>query len=337
MEIDLKNIIPKIITGEATPDEQSFFHERIKNLPEVYEEYLQQQKVWEMGEKMTVVDSPDMDTEWLKISRKISEANVSVTKTNKLVNMLKAFGNVILNPKLKPVYAAILIVIVFLSTLFIWNPEKPVKEIFTYSTQNAERKTIDLPDGSTVTLNCGSEISFPKEFTGKERNVTLNGEAFFTVTKNLKPFVVSTENARAKVLGTEFDVWARGNETRVVVKQGVVNLSSGRKKDKGVNLVRNQASAIENEEFVKHAKEVDTDMMLGWMQGKLIFNETPATEMAEELERFYNISLNIKNAEVKNMSITGTFSSSNVDSVLTMISMALGCKYSSSNDVYFLQ
>ena len=337
MEMNLKNIIPKILTGDANPDEKAFFQEHIKNSPENYEEYLQLNEIWNRSEKMDIVDIPDIELEWLSISRKITENKNSIDESNGLLNILKTIWTGIVNPKLKPVYSAAIIVVIFLSTLLLWNDEEIVLEIITYSTRNAEIKLIELPDGSHAMLNCGSTISFPKDFVGNERNVELEGEAFFTVTKGVKPFIVVTDNANARVLGTEFDVWARGNETRVVVMQGIVNLSSKFKDDQGVNLIRNQASEISNDESAKTVDEVDSDLILGWRQGRLVFKQTPVSEMVQELERFYNISMNVENDKINDLTLTGTFSSSNVDSVLTMISLALRCEYQFDDGVYFLK
>ena len=80
----------------------------------------------------------------------------------------------------------------------------------------AETRTVCLPDGSTVTLNHYSSLSYPEKFKSDKREVKLNGEAYFEVSKNKKhPFIVQTETIDVQVLGTHFNVDAYQNNPDV--------------------------------------------------------------------------------------------------------------------------
>lgn len=106
----------------------------------------------------------------------------------------------------------------------IQNNAGSLKEVVN---ESHETQVVDLPDGSTITLQSGSRVSFPETFDGPERSVYLSGEAFFTVTKNPdKPFIVYANELVTKVLGTSFTVKAfeKEKQVQVVVKTGRVSV-----------------------------------------------------------------------------------------------------------------
>jgi ferric-dicitrate binding protein FerR (iron transport regulator) len=203
-------------------------------------------------------------------------------------------------------------------------------------TGNKETKEILLSDGSLVKLNNGSNIQYLEKFDSKIREVKLNGEAFFSVTKNSTPFVVITENAKISVLGTKFDVCVRGEKTQVVVKEGKVNLVQ-KENDAGVYLTKGQSSCVAKNANPDSPKEIDADYMLGWMNGKLVFNQTPLTEIVDELERFYDVTISIEGNNVTANTLTGSFKNRDVDSALTMICLTMNLNFEKHGNGFLIK
>ena len=132
--------------------------------------------------------------------------------------------------------AASLALFIFAYTYFftmeLSRSSEPI-ELVTKTTSKGQKATITLPDGSVLKLNSESSITYPKQFNKNVREVSLNGEAFFEVAGNpKKPFIVSSEGLRTKVLGTSFNINAYKDfsEIAVTVVTGRVEVSG---KDKG--------------------------------------------------------------------------------------------------------
>ena len=226
----------------------------------------------------------------------------------------------------KPALAGLLLVAISVTILLLSNKEEIVR-YETISTLNNDRQTVQLPDGSTVKLNSGSLIKFPEKFKDEKREIKLEGEAFFSVTKNGKPFVITTENAKITVLGTEFNVWTRDKKTKVIVKEGRVNLEQIKAKNENVILLKNQESIITENSKPLPPQNVNADYLLGWLNNKLVFNRTPLNEIVGELERFYNVKIKLADNGLKNLTLTGSFGNQKADSVLSMICLALNLKF----------
>lgn len=171
------------------------------------------------------------------------------------------------------------------------NPE-PVTMTIPYG----QEAVVNLADGSKVYLHPGSKLHFPNKFVGKERVVTLEGEAYFEVSHNpQKPFVVKTSVGITKVLGTEFDVTAYADKpTSVTLVRGKVEvqnanhttiLSPGRK-----------AMLEQNGEIT--TSEVDTEPYTLWRDGYLYYDNMPLDEILEDIAKFYQINIKYQPHEV---------------------------------------
>ena len=169
------------------------------------------------------------------------------------------------------------------------------------STQRGEIKTIVLPDDTKVTLNVGSRIIYPDNFTGDERPVELYGEALFNVTADpARPFTVKTENMSIKVTGTVFNVkeYADDLTASVSVASGKVEVGLA---DEKIKLLQNQqvkmVKATENFEKTTF----DADKFLSWTEGTLYFYRTPIREVVNILNRQYpHVDINLVEGEYAN-------------------------------------
>lgn len=104
-------------------------------------------------------------------------------------------------------YAAAIIILLFTTPLIINNFTTPDDSLISevYAPRKSKLK-MKLPDGSTVWLNADSRLSYSESFGRKNRNVRLEGEGYFEVEHGEHPFVVQTDSAQIKVLGTKFDI-----------------------------------------------------------------------------------------------------------------------------------
>ncbi len=160
-----------------------------------------------------------------------------------------------------------------------------------------EQLAVYLPDGSTVELNSGSSIKYPRFFTGN-RNVALDGEAFFDVKESDVPFIVQTFNAEVQVLGTTFNVkaWPDGwrPESKVSLASGSIRLSAIENPVETMVMVPGQTVTVRPgpDGFVEGETDA-IDRALAWREGALIFKDQRLEAVLEDVERRFGIDIQL--------------------------------------------
>lgn len=203
--------------------------------------------------------------------------------------------------------------------------------------QNGQRESISLPDGSLVQLNSGSEIRFYENFSDSARMVTLSGEAYFEVNHDDRPFYVITGNAQIRVLGTKFGIRSRDGETRVTVREGRVSLREIKAAPStAVELTANQTSVCRQQQPPLSPTTVDAAQVLGWLEGKIVFEQTPLTEVLAELQRVYNVAIELSNPALGPNTITGSFQNKPVESVLASICLTMNLQYAKTGNKFVI-
>lgn len=154
-------------------------------------------------------------------------------------------------------------------------------------------KEIDLPDGTKVWLNNNGVLKYPREFTGKDRNVFLNGEAYFDVTKDKKkPFIVDSEAMRVEVLGTVFNFKSYKN-----AQYAVATLIEGEIEVKGMHdegqiiLAPGQRAELNRKTNRLIVKQVDAQMDGVWHNDLIPFEKANIFTITKALERFYDVKI----------------------------------------------
>ena len=185
-----------------------------------------------------------------------------------------------------------------------------------------------LSDGTKVWLNADSRFEFPSKFVGQERCVYVEGEVYFEVAKDVShPFVVTTKQAKVRVLGTSFNVRAYPDEIyRTTLLEGCVEVLY--KKD--VVKVQPHEQWI-LDEGVGRVAPVNVRMAASWKNGSFAFDDEPLLNVFQELERWYDVHVFIANEEIREMKFTGIFPRyANMDKVLNIVELATGvsCKVS---------
>jgi len=166
---------------------------------------------------------------------------------------------------------------------------------YTLHTPTGAQYQLTLADGTRVWLNAASSITYPQQFQGKERRVTIVGEVYFEVAKNVeKPFIVSSKGQEIEVLGTSFNVKAYADErvTRTALFDGSVKVKQLGAKGNMVNtqLLRPGYEAyLQGENLTQ--QRTDLSEASAWRQGNFYFADTPFDEMIKQLQRWYGIEV----------------------------------------------
>mgnify|MGYP002596656513 CR=1 FL=1 len=209
------------------------------------------------------------------------------------------------------------------------------EKVLTYTevhVKNGEHKRIILPDGTSVTLNAGSYLRYPREFITDVRRIEMNGEAFFEVTRDEeKPFLIHTKDADVKVLGTSFNVKAFDMD-----EQLTVSVQTGKVQ---VDLPEAMMRLLPDEQFVMdktkgefQKRNEDARLSTVWIKGGLYFNRTPIRTVVNELVRMYNRTIEFASGAEYDDYIYGEHDNKSLEAVLKSIQYSTDIKYRIEND-----
>ena len=188
------------------------------------------------------------------------------------------------------------------------------------------RTVVDLPDGSKVWLNSGSEITYPVVFSASERRVHLRGEAYFKVQKDETPFFVSNLGPEIKVYGTEFNVNTYDNEDIVTVAlaEGKISLTREGKEE---FITPGQVSTFNKMNKTTTIVNTDVSIYSSWRDGKYIFRDTSLSAILRILQRQYNVTINLSDPKVGNYRYNATINTESLEQILQLLSISAPIKY----------
>ncbi|QCR24691.1 FecR family protein [Pontibacter sp. SGAir0037] len=199
----------------------------------------------------------------------------------------------------------------------------------TKQTGKGQRSRLILPDGSTVYLNSESSLTYSSNYYETERTVYLQGEAFFEVIPDSeKPFRVETASFTTQVLGTSFNVQAYPHytTTSVAVATGKVKVLDNTEQEL-VKLVPGQQLSYDHATHAYATETITPEEVISWTKGQLIFKNTPLDELISELERWYDISIELQNQELSNCRFTATFDNLTLNESLYLLSITTNLNY----------
>lgn len=225
----------------------------------------------------------------------------------------------------KPLSAAASVVLVsmalVLSYKYVVNISEPATLAMIQKKAPIGRKiTAKLPDGSVVTLNGGSEVTFPEAFSGDSRTIELSGEAFFEVKRNPeKPFFVKFNDDVVRVLGTSFNIrtYAEENTVSVAVATGKVSFTVDGSE---VVLRPDEMAAYDRDDKELITKKVDRLEMFGWKEKILYFKNKSFDQITQELERWYGVDFQVTGDFARSGTYSGEFKNESLSEVLDGLS-----------------
>ncbi|MCL6261103.1 FecR domain-containing protein [Aquiflexum sp. TKW24L] len=181
-----------------------------------------------------------------------------------------------------------------------------------------------LADGTKIHLNAASKISYPEVFADNLRSVKLEGEAYFEVAKDGRPFIVSVGDNAINVLGTSFNVKENGDGLAVALVEGKVRVND--KRGNQVLLDPNEMLVIRKDgKFYKSG--FDQMEIAGWKEMYLVFNKSSFEETTSKIEEWYGVEIEVKGKISKDWVYSGQYKGETLENVLRGISHTSGLKY----------
>lgn len=223
--------------------------------------------------------------------------------------------------------AAAIIALAFFGTRFLTNTPAP-----QIATTFGEIKQQRLPDGTEVFLNANSNVSYKNDCKENAcREVWVNGEAFFHVKKTAKKdkFTVHTDAFDIEVTGTSFNVVNRNGKSSIILKEGSVIIH--RKGQDDIAMVPGDMVEFAKEQIEK--KAVQKNDYLAWTENKLVFDNTPITEVANTIHQHYGVEVELKGNDLKQKTITGILPNNNLTVLLQALEATQDFEITSSDKV----
>ena len=186
--------------------------------------------------------------------------------------------------------------------------EKELMAMQTITVPAGQRINITLVDGTNVWLNARTSLSYPVKFGKNNRQVVLDGEAYFDVTKDKsKPFIVQTDNYNVEVLGTQFDVnaYSETGEFETTLMSGSVKVASASDSTQKITLKPNSKVFLQDGKL--HVTAVDDYNPYRWKEGLICFKNETFTSIMKDFEKYYGLTIQVKNKNVFKYVYTGKF------------------------------
>ncbi|MEX2404350.1 MAG: FecR domain-containing protein [Balneolales bacterium] len=330
------NLIARYLAGECSDLQEKAIESWIHKNPEQKAMIQTFKKHWNKQKRQS--QAGDIGMAWERLSRKMDKDSSPqrVRPARRTLPSQKKNVRWLSQPVMKKVLrVAAAIMVVGFASYYYSQPSHNTSPITgelmeEVVTERGQRAHVQLDDGSRVQLSVDSKLEHPREFVSDTRTVHLTGEAYFEIAHDGRPFLVHTDEAVIQVLGTEFNVQAYDVEqVQVVVADGKVAVRSASAPDAGDAILERGDMAQMHDgghDFII-THEVDLQHHLNWLEHRLSFNDVPLEKVVRELERWYNVDINLFDPKLKDLRFTADFENEPIREVLGIMKYSLQLEY----------
>jgi len=325
--IDYTELISKYLTNEASSEEIALLEKWVvkdKANKQLFNNYKQ---TWILSRAGQSDDKVDIDEEWNKIRLKLFGDETEKIETGQNEKQRKIIPFVLK-------IAAVIVIALTASYFLYYLITKSGTETFV---AQDSIKTSTLSDGTIITLNFHSTITFPKKFDKKARKVKLEGDAFFEVEhNNEQPFIIKTQDVKIEVLGTSFYVNSRQQDPtiEVVVNTGKVALRT--QNNEQIILTAGERGVLIKSSGELYEEKNDDVNYISWKTKRLVFENNVLSDVIQKINETYYADIKIVNPEINSCRITTTFDNKSLDAVLNIIRETLDLKIEKQNNTIFV-
>jgi hypothetical protein len=274
----------------------------------------------------TKTAEPKFDFKSTDIVLQLENGNTQIISENNKVQVRDANGNVVGNQD---------------GDKLVYDNDSDLEKIAynTIKIPYGKKFRLQLSDGTLVHLNAGTTLKYPVKFiNGENRQVFLDGEAFFEVAKDKKhPFIVNADQLNVRVLGTHFNVsnYPEDAATDVVLVEGSVGMyRTNEEFDATTNTILKPGykGSFNRENAQISTKAVITDIYTSWINGGLTFRNMTFKNIITKLERRYNVTIVNKNEKLANEKFNASFSDESIEKVMSYFNDIHGINYTIKNN-----
>jgi len=241
---------------------------------------------------------------------------------NRLYNMIHKEKRIKLYHHLFRYAAIIVIPLLMMFGVYHFTRTNTINEFasneYIIETASGERSRVVLPDGTKVLISNNTRLTYPASFGKQARKIKLTGEAFFEVSQNKKhPFIIESDEAQIKVLGTVFNVYAYQDEPffEVTLQTGRVEVISNKHPQTPMVLQPNEKARMNYKDGILVKERTDLRVETAWMRGDLFFRSESLLQIFKKIERFYGVNITYS-GELPAETFTGGYRETDIIQVL---------------------
>lgn len=313
-----EDIINKYLTGQCSEEELVEVNAWMKESEENARQLFRMEEIYHLGKFNQYADRQQMARAEKQLYKKLDEEK---RKQNKILRMHRWMK-----------YAAMIAVILVIgggSGYWLYQNGNNQHMMVAVANEGIVKEII-LPDGTKVWLNNSATLKYPREFSEKARNVYLDGEAYFEVTKNRhKPFTVQSDAMRVRVLGTTFNFKCDKNYriAEVTLIEGEIEVK-GNKEEGQIILAAGQRAELNKNNGRLTVKQVDAKMDAVWHDNLIPFQKADIFTISKALERFYDIKIILSPDMRADKTYSGVLKKkSTIESVLKSLQNSISIDY----------
>ncbi len=313
-----EDIINKYLTGQCSEEELVEVNAWMKESEENARQLFRMEEIYHLGKFNQYADRQQMARAEKQLYKKLDEEK---RKQNKILRMHRWMK-----------YAAMIAVILVIgggSGYWLYQNGNNQHMMVAVANEGIVKEII-LPDGTKVWLNNSATLKYPREFSEKARNVYLDGEAYFEVTKNRhKPFTVQSDAMRVRVLGTTFNFKCDKNYriAEATLIEGEIEVK-GNKEEGQIILAPGQRAELNKNNGRLTVKQVDAKMDAVWHDNLIPFQKADIFTISKALERFYDIKIILSPDMRADKTYSGVLKKkSTIESVLKSLQNSISIDY----------
>lgn len=318
----------RFLAGEMSTEEEITFRKEIESNPVKLLELNDMEKTWKYFDENDSERNRDSGKAWNLLKKRFEEDGLLEDR-----RPVQRSGNLV--PALKMAASILLILAIGIPALYFGIIRNSNDDTGKSHYADQGISTVDLPDGSRVFLNEGSEISYPAVFK-QERSVQLKGEAFFEVMSDpANPFTVRSGNVVVSVIGTSFNVKNVNNspDVEVYVETGKVKMNM-EDSEQFITLEPGDLGSARQSELSRSTQSDPN--YISWKTKDFKFVDANLMEVLHELEESYHVSIHTETVDLADMRITTSYKEQSIDAILETIGAAFGLTVSNREDGYYL-
>lgn len=320
------DVLVKYLLGEADSEEQMAVEQWKAADVANQKHYNDMKLIWEESKKLEGQTTVSTEDAWQRLMQRVEQDENSETAT-------QPSRTIQFSPARWMRAAALLLAMVGSAWLIYLLSGAGNEQMLAQSFDKVLITT--LPDGSVVTLNKNSELSYPTHFDGDKRNVTLKGEAFFSITANkAKPFVIDAGNSSVTVVGTTFNVKSKNDVTEVIVESGIVEVA---KREKAVRLLPGQKVVVSATTDTPMSENVTDELYNYYRTNEFVCNGTPLSKVVATLNEAYNTQIVLHNSKIASLPLSVTFHNEPIEVVVDIIAKTLNLSVEKQGDQIILK
>lgn len=320
MDQNIEQIILRNLSGEASCEDIIIFSDWLASSKEHKASFLKIKKYWDAEVAGAKLQNP-------------------IATYNKLLGRIRKAERKNIVRKLWIKYASVAAVAIIIGIVGYWvggqKSDEPL-QYYSYITGNSV-SSFELPDGTEISLNRNSILSYSSQYGKKVREVSLEGEGFFSVTKDkTKTFVVDLNGSKISVLGTVFNVknYKKEDITTATLVEGSIRFETP---EQQILLKPDQQLVFNKSSNKIDMKSVSTDLVTAWKNHLIKYKSIPFREFLDILKEQYNVEIILSNEALGDQKITGSFDENlTVDQILDLMKKNLSFKWKKQGDKYVI-